>query len=600
MEYLFPWVVFNMINNISDQASSFPGTQRNQSDNFLDSLREFFSILNSSRKGELSTWDTIYLHLILAINADSDLIKNDELLAENIPSANYQFNIFFSNAFEIDVKKYLGKSEDNEVEIKVGNERITIGIRNISNGKLERQKFLFPLDYENKLQHQLDKYFTIESHPLLYRHTMGSKIANVIFEKLYSRIDFNKEQYISFIKDAFIHFYDYSRRYAISENIAKDAVTNNIALMSTFYDSDNTSGEVLNNDFTEEESFETALDVEHAIVLGFADDNFETKPVHYQDLLTRFSAFQDTVFNLFPEMHSSHYNDICSVSVDMTKGTQCMIHLMVNEEVFMSLPVPVATMVREDATNLVNLKTLLNDGCFIKYSHFNDVALIKQNISNLYLSHTVVNESILKKCCFENGSLGDVKITNSNIVNNVFKNVSFRTVKINNVNTHSLKFINCHFFNVDMIRVNFSKCLFHDCSMHGVKIKPWLPVKWTKELINDYLYGCLLSLYSICARDIYNMSAGNNVKVAADAFLEILYSLKNKYCIKLLSAQDRAFIYEFARMIFAYINDKSIEILLLSCFAAADQKAIQRYIPQAQDGEDFRNHLQYKLTLPTH
>ncbi|EFC9828217.1 pentapeptide repeat-containing protein [Escherichia coli] len=600
MDYRFSWVIFNMINNISDQASSFPCTQLNQSDNFLDSLREFFAILNSSRKGELSTWDTIYLHLILAINADSDLIKNDELLAENIPSANYQFNIFFSNAFETDVKKFLGKSEDNEVEIKVGNERITIGIRNLSNGKLERQKFLFPLDYENKLQHQLDKYFTIESHPLLYRHTMGSKIANVIFEKLYSRIDFNKEQYISFIKDAFIHFYDYSRRYAINENIAKDAVTNNIALMSTFYDSDNTSGEVLNNDFTEEESFETALDVEHAIVLGFADDNFETKPVHYQDLLTRFSAFQDTVFNLFPEMHSSHYNDICSVSVDMTKGTQCMIHLMVNEEVFMSLPVPVATMVREDATNLINLKTLLNDGFFIKYSHFNDVALIKQNISNLYLSHTVVNESILKKCCFENGSLGDVKITNSNIVNNVFKNISFRSVKINNVNTHSLKFINCHFFNVDMIRVNFSKCLFHDCSMHGVKIKPWLPVKWTKELINDYLYGCLLSLYSICARDIYNMNAGNNVKVAADAFLEILYSLKNKYCIKLLSAQDRAFIYEFARMIFAYINDKSIEILLLSYFAAADQKAIQRYIPQAQDGEDFRNHLQYKLTLPTH
>ena len=599
VEYLFPWVIFNMINNISDQASSFPGTQLNQSDNFLDSLREFFAILNSSRKGELSTWDTIYLHLILAINADSDLIKNDELLAENIPSANYQFNIFFSNAFEIDVKKYLGKSEDNEVEIKVGNERITIGIRNVSNGKLERQKFLFPLDYENKLQHQLDKHFTIESHPLLYRHTMGSKIANVIFEKLYSRIDFNKEQYISFIKDAFIHFYDYSRRYAIGENIAKDAVTNNIALMSTFYDSENTSGEVLNNDFTEE-SFETALNVEHAIVLGFADDNFETKPVHYQDLLTRFSAFQDTVFNLFPEMHSTHYNDICSVSVDMTKGTQCMIHLMVNEEVFMSLPVPVATMVREDATNLVNLKTLLNDGFFIKYSHFNDVALIKQNISNLYLSHTVVNESILKKCCFENGSLGDVKITNSNIINNVFKNVSFRSVKINNVNTHSLKFINCHFFNVDMIRVNFSKCLFHDCSMHGVKIKPWLPVKWTKELINDYLYGCLLSLYSICARDIYNMSAGNNVKVAADAFLEIIFSLKNKYCIKLLSAQDRAFIYEFARMIFAYINDKSIEILLLSCFAASDQKAIQRYIPQSQDGEDFRSHLQYKLPLSAH
>lgn len=600
MDYRFSWVIFNMINNISDQASSFPGTQLNQSDNFLDSLREFFAILNSSRKGELSTWDTIYLHLILAINADSDLIKNDVLLAENMPSANYQFNTFFSNAFETDVKKYLGKSEDNEVEIKAGNERISIGIRNVSNGKLERQQFLVPLDYENKLQDQLDKHFTIESHPLLYRHTIGSKIANVIFEKLYSRIDFNKEQYISFIKGAFIHFYDYSRRYAISENIEKDAVTNNIALMNTFYDSDNTSGEVLNNDFTEEEPFETALDVEHTIVLGFADDNFETKPVHYQDLLTRFSAFQDTVFNLFPEMRSSHYHDICSVCVDMTKGTQCMIHLMVNEEVFMSLPVPVATMVREDASNLVNLKTLLNDGFFIKYSHFNDVALIKQNISNLYLSHTVVNESILKKCCFENGSLGDVKITNSNIINNVFKNVSFRSVKINNVNTHSLKFINCHFFNVDMIRVNFSKCLFHDCSMHGVKIKPWLPVKWTKELINDYLYGCLLSLYSICARDIYNMSAGNNVKVAADAFLEIIFSLKNKYCIKLLSAQDRAFIYEFARMIFAYINDKSIEILLLSCFAASDQKAIQRYIPQSQDGEDFRSHLQYKLPLSAH
>ncbi|SRU88327.1 Uncharacterised protein [Shigella sonnei] len=600
MDYRFSWVIFNMINNISDQASSFPGTQLNQSDNFLDSLRGFFAILNSSRKGELSTWDTIYLHLILAINADSDLIKNDVLLAENMPSANYQFNTFFSNAFETDVKKYLGKSEDNEVEIKAGNERISIGIRNVSNGKLERQQFLFPLDYENKLQDQLDKHFTIESHPLLYRHTIGSKIANVIFEKLYSRIDFNKEQYISFIKGAFIHFYDYSRRYAISENIEKDAVTNNIALMNTFYDSDNTSGEVLNNDFTEEEPFETALDVEHTIVLGFADDNFETKPVHYQDLLTRFSAFQDTVFNLFPEMRSSHYHDICSVCVDMTKGTQCMIHLMVNEEVFMSLPVPVATMVREDASNLVNLKTLLNDGFFIKYSHFNDVALIKQNISNLYLSHTVVNESILKKCCFENGSLGDVKITNSNIINNVFKNVSFRSVKINNVNTHSLKFINCHFFNVDMIRVNFSKCLFHDCSMHGVKIKPWLPVKWTKELINDYLYGCLLSLYSICARDIYNMSAGNNVKVAADAFLEIIFSLKNKYCIKLLSAQERAFIYEFARMIFAYINDKSIEILLLSCFAASDQKAIQRYIPQSQDGEDFRSHLQYKLPLSAH
>lgn len=141
---------------------------------------------------------------------------------------------------------------------------------------------------------------------------------------------------------------------------------------------------------------------------------------------------------------------------------------------------------------------------------------------------------------------------------------------------------------------------FHDCSMHGVKIKPWLPVKWTKELINDYLYGCLLSLYSICVRDIFNMNAGNNVKVAADAFLEILFSLKNKYCIKLLNAQERAFIYEFARMIFAYINDKNIEILLLTCFAEVDQKAIQRYVPQPQDAEKFWNNLQYKLTLSAH
>ncbi|WP_252860904.1 hypothetical protein, partial [Shigella sonnei] len=27
MDYRFSWVIFNMINNISDQASSFPGTQ---------------------------------------------------------------------------------------------------------------------------------------------------------------------------------------------------------------------------------------------------------------------------------------------------------------------------------------------------------------------------------------------------------------------------------------------------------------------------------------------------------------------------------------------------------------------------------------------
>lgn len=120
-----------------------------------------------------------------------------------------------------------------------------------------------------------------------------------------------------------------------------------------------------------------------------------------------------------------------------------MIHLMVNEEVFMSLPVPV-TMVCEDATNLVNLKTLLNNGCFIKYSHFNDVALIKQNINNLHLSHTVVNEYI-EEVLLENGSLGNIKITNSNVINSVFKNISFRSVKINNVNTHSLKFINCNF-----------------------------------------------------------------------------------------------------------------------------------------------------------
>ena len=49
-------------------------------------------------------------------------------------------------------------------------------------GNLKDKNFFFPLDYENKLQYQLDKYFTIESHPLLYRHTMGSKIANVILK----------------------------------------------------------------------------------------------------------------------------------------------------------------------------------------------------------------------------------------------------------------------------------------------------------------------------------------------------------------------------------------------------------------------------------
>ncbi len=84
------------------------------------------------------------------------------------------------------------------------------------------------------------------------------------------------------------------------------------------------------------------------------------------------------------------------------------------------------------------------------------------------------------------------------------------------------------------------------------------------------------------------------------ASLEILYSLKNKYCIKLLSAQDRAFIYEFAKMIFAYINDRSLEVTLLSCFAETDQTRIQRYIPQPQDAEKFWNNLQYKVTLPIH
>ncbi len=70
-----------------------------------------------------------------------------------------------------------------------------------------------------------------------------------------------------------------------------------------------------------------------------------------------------------------------------------MIHLMVNEEVFMSLPVRIATMVREDATNLVNLKTLLNDGfSLLKYErgHFNDVALIKQNMKVISIYHTLL------------------------------------------------------------------------------------------------------------------------------------------------------------------------------------------------------------------
>lgn len=88
-------------------------------------------------------WDTIYLHLILAINADSDLAKNDELLAENIPSRIINLIYFLVMLSRLMLKNILVNPEDNEVEIKVGNERITIGIRNVSNGKLERQKFLF-------------------------------------------------------------------------------------------------------------------------------------------------------------------------------------------------------------------------------------------------------------------------------------------------------------------------------------------------------------------------------------------------------------------------------------------------------------------------
>lgn len=591
---------FYMINNVSDQSSSFLSTQPNQSDNLMASLREFFTILKSSHKDELSTWDTIYLNLVLAINADSETIKNDMSLGNIIYSANNYFNSFFSSAFETGTKTYLGTSQNNEVEIKIGNERITIGVRNKVSGKMERQEFLFPLHYENKLQCELEKNFTIDSYPLLYRYTLGCKIANAIFEKVYNRIVFNKEQYITIIKDAFIHFYDYSRRYIMSEDIDKESVINTIALMSTFCNSDNTSGEIFSDDIALEDSSEPDLNVEHTITLGFANDDLKFNPITYSEVLTRFYAFQNIVLNLCPEMHSSHYNDICSVSVDMTKGKQCMIHLMVNEEVFMSLPTPITTMAREHDSNLVNLKTLLNDGCFIKYSHFDAVGLMKKNLNHLYLSHSLVNESILKGCCFENGSLGDVKITNSNLTKNVFSNFTFRATKINNVNAHSSKFVHCHFYSVDMIRVNLYKCLFHECSMHDVKIKPWLPVKWTKELINDYLYGCLLSLYSICVRDIFNMTVGNNVKVAADAFIEILYSLKNKYCIKLLSAQDRAFIYEFAKMIFAYINDRSLEVTLLSCFAETDQTRIQSYIPQPQDAEKFWNNLQYKVTLPIH
>ncbi|MCV5533839.1 pentapeptide repeat-containing protein, partial [Escherichia coli] len=79
-------------------------------------------------------------------------------------------------------------TQNNEVEIKIGNERITIGVRNKVSGKMERQEFLFPLHYENKLQCELEKNFTIDSYPLLYRYTLGCKIANTIFEKVYNRI----------------------------------------------------------------------------------------------------------------------------------------------------------------------------------------------------------------------------------------------------------------------------------------------------------------------------------------------------------------------------------------------------------------------------
>ena len=86
---------FYMINNVSEQSSSFLSTQPNQSDNLMASLREFFTILKSSHKDELSTWDTIYLNLVLVINADSETIKNDMSLGNIIYSANNYFNSFF-------------------------------------------------------------------------------------------------------------------------------------------------------------------------------------------------------------------------------------------------------------------------------------------------------------------------------------------------------------------------------------------------------------------------------------------------------------------------------------------------------------------------
>lgn len=83
------------------------------------------------------------MNLVLAINADSETIKNDMSLGNIIYSANNYFNSFFSSAFETGTKTYLGTSQNNEVEIKIGNERITIGVRNKVSGKMERQEFLF-------------------------------------------------------------------------------------------------------------------------------------------------------------------------------------------------------------------------------------------------------------------------------------------------------------------------------------------------------------------------------------------------------------------------------------------------------------------------
>ena len=83
--------------------------------------------------------------------------------------------------------------------------------------------------------------------------------------------------------------------------------------------------------------------------------------------------------------------------------------------------------------------------------------------------------------------------------------------------------------------------------------------------------------------------------------LKFFSLLRINIVLNLLNAQERAFIYEFARMIFAYINDKNIEVsYYLLVLPRSIKKQSRGMYPQPQDAEKFWNNLQYKLTLSAH